>query len=494
MSSLPPIYQTPIFNSAYFSNSTDPLTLSDADQRYLQLGGGFINGNLNVSGVFDSAVYQQSGTILDFSNLGLLSGITAGVATANKLLSTNSSNGLTGLGSLQFNTGSTALSYLRQQGTISGSNNLELYSQTNSTNGLPMLNFNCANNSGGSAGLRFIRFGDYNSYGSSSTYNSPFDIMLKQSGAVQGYVFGPTNTVATSNMFNNFVVATRNGTNPIILINDIYEELHLIPVAATYASQQNYPLTIGGATRILGANTMLQIEYNGSDSTQRIGMVIKKDTSWEISVGGSSHPTVPNGMYFYNSTHRMVILPSGFVGIGTTTPSCYLDVSGTTSVTTTNNIAVNTYLVSVNGGSTVTSSNQGGGPYSTNMTARFRGAVWIQSSIYSTSDRRLKTDINPLDISLEHYAKLNPVSFRYKNESNTKLGLIAQEVMNVCGESIMMTDNENLIVEEEGDIAGVQIGVDYGSISVMSICAIKKLIAEIDDLKSRLSIIENASP
>lgn len=173
--SLPPTYQTSIFNSAFFSNSTDPLTLDVADKRYLQLGGGTITGSLYVSNTIDasaitSASYQLngvntntsaltgitdgsalaskalildastnikdinqitcgtvisngittsnatvngdlnitgnfklSGTTLDFTNLGLLSGITPGLAQASRILSTDSSNVLKGLSELRFN-------------------------------------------------------------------------------------------------------------------------------------------------------------------------------------------------------------------------------------------------------------------------------------------------------------------------------------------------------------------------------------------------------
>jgi len=175
---------------------------------------------------------------------------------------------------------------------------------------------------------------------------------------------------------------------------------------------------------------------------------------------------------------------------GITSPVCPLDVGGGNSVTTTTNIAVNTYQITLSGGAAVSSSNQGGGPFSATMCARFRSNVWVQDKLYCTSDRRIKTDIEPLDFSLEHYNTIRPVSYRFKNESDVKLGVIAQEYMQVCGEGVSVVENENMREDGPDSPAGVQFCVDYTSITMLNTVALKKLIAEIADLKSRLTNIE----
>jgi len=65
------------------------------------------------------------------------------------------------------------------------------------------------------------------------------------------------------------------------------------------------------------------------------------------------------------------------------------------------------------------------------------GAQGAQGAAGSTSDRRLKKNIRPLNKGLSDLLKLNPVSFEYNNLGNDKksdeivsYGIIAQDVMN----------------------------------------------------------------
>ncbi|DBA01516.1 TPA: hypothetical protein N0F65_004866 [Lagenidium giganteum] len=171
-----------------------------------------------------------------------------------------------------------------------------------------------------------------------------------------------------------------------------------------------------------------------------------------------------------NNSTKVIITSSGRLGVGTTSPSCGLDIA----------TAVNTYSFSVVSGST---SNLGGGPVSVNMCARFRGSIWVQDKIYATSDRRLKTNISPLDFTLEHYSKLNPVSDKWKNTDKVMLGLIAREVKDVCGESVTALENENMKEEADGDLDGYQLTVDYNCINMMNVVAIKKLVEKVQKLE-----------
>jgi Chaperone of endosialidase len=67
-----------------------------------------------------------------------------------------------------------------------------------------------------------------------------------------------------------------------------------------------------------------------------------------------------------------------------------------------------------------------GGPFVYSIYAHFGGNIFVSNSIFNASDRRLKDDINDLDIDLDHYLKIKPVSYKYKNENNKQLGFIAQ--------------------------------------------------------------------
>lgn len=261
----------------------------------------------------------------------------------------------------------------------------------------------------------------------------------------------------------------------------------------TITPNGTYMLTLNGTAAnngvyINGNATVLYLDNTTGTTTDRLSMVMNHSTQWEWSLGGSAHSTVPNGLYWYNGGYKMVLNSSGWLGLGgVTSPVCQLDVGGSASVTTTTNIAINTYYITVSTGAVT---NMGGGPVTVTICARFRSNIWVQDKIVATSDRRLKTDINTLDFELEHFKKLRPVSYRMKNETQIKLGLIAQELNSVCGEAISYMPNENMKVEEEEDPDGMQMGVDYTSIIMMNTVAIKKLINQIEILNNKIELLE----
>jgi hypothetical protein len=96
----PPYINSNIFNTRYFTDLDDSLTLAAADLRYLKLSGGVVYGlttfsnSLNVIGTL-----SINGSAIDLS---LISGVTAGTPQASKALSLNSSSQIDG--NLQFAT------------------------------------------------------------------------------------------------------------------------------------------------------------------------------------------------------------------------------------------------------------------------------------------------------------------------------------------------------------------------------------------------------
>ncbi|GMF13050.1 unnamed protein product [Phytophthora lilii] len=89
--SQPPLIQTNIFNSSFFTANTAPLTIDTADKRYLQLGGGSISGSLNIGGeltVQGQALIAPPDYVID---------ITPGQATNGKALVLDSSGQLSSL-------------------------------------------------------------------------------------------------------------------------------------------------------------------------------------------------------------------------------------------------------------------------------------------------------------------------------------------------------------------------------------------------------------
>jgi hypothetical protein len=133
-------------------------------------------------------------------------------------------------------------------------------------------------------------------------------------------------------------------------------------------------------------------------------------------------------------------------------------------------------------------------PYSDNgntlgSASRRWTAVYAVNGTIQTSDRRFKSEINPLTYGLESILLMNPVSFKWKDNSdfNTHFGLIAQDVKEVISE-----------VVDTGDDPNHTLGIKYSEMIPVLINAIKEQQEQIesyknenDDLKSQLSLLRN---
>ncbi|WP_460218460.1 tail fiber domain-containing protein [Psychroserpens sp. MEBiC05023] len=65
--------------------------------------------------------------------------------------------------------------------------------------------------------------------------------------------------------------------------------------------------------------------------------------------------------------------------------------------------------------------------------------VWSVNPLNTTSDKRLKKDITPLNYGLEAILSLNPISYKWKQgKQDTKLGFVAQEVEIVIPEIVKL--------------------------------------------------------
>jgi len=233
------------------------------------------------------------------------------------------------------------------------------------------------------------------------------------------------------------------------------------------------------------SGTDIAIKMDSSRSANQVQMAFQLSTADRSdSTIGASIATLSNNMISFkpNNVERMRLTVEGHLCIGSTNSLAPLTVAGSKLLTITS-VATNSYqyLLSSN-----IWTNLGGGPQSFSIGGYFASSVYVQSSIYTASDRRLKQDIKSLDFSLEHYDKLRPVSYRMKNEKHSKIGLVAQECSSVCGEMVSMIPNENMLIEEEGDLDGTQLSVDYSMLSTLNLVAIKKLIKAVNTLSAML--------
>ena len=144
----------------------------------------------------------------------------------------------------------------------------------------------------------------------------------------------------------------------------------------------------------------------------------------------------------------------------------------------TNATITNPWALYVAAGNSYFAGNVGIGTASPSTKLEVSGDVTAVSYLYS-SDRRLKTDIAPLPAQLDKIAALEPVSYVLKSdpERRARLGLIAQDVEAVYPE----------IVQGQGD---AMKAVDYAALVSPLIAAVKELKAANDNLAARIEILE----
>ena len=105
------------------------------------------------------------------------------------------------------------------------------------------------------------------------------------------------------------------------------------------------------------------------------------------------------------------------------------------------------------------------------------GTIRATSDVIAFSDKRVKENIVTIDNALDKVTKLRGVTYtrKDKDDKSTKVGVIAQEVLEVLPE-VVEKDDEGMYSVAYGNMAGVFIE------------AIKELKAEVDSLKEQLKI------
>jgi hypothetical protein len=110
----------------------------------------------------------------------------------------------------------------------------------------------------------------------------------------------------------------------------------------------------------------------------------------------------------------------------------------------------------------------------TNITAS--GDITAKAFVYE-SDVNLKDNIATLENSLDKVISLEGVSFTWKDNGKTEIGLIAQDVEKVLPELVVTADD------------GLK-AVKYGNIVALLIEAVKEQQVEINELRLELSNIK----
>lgn len=237
-----------------------------------------------------------------------------------------------------------------------------------------------------------------------------------------------------------------------------------------------------------GASNVAGIDHEGNFRIRGVAYVTQPNNSWLKSIdgveriyfvrGGRTIIKSGDGSYeLRNSadTEMMSILPSGDMSIyGTLKTGISKNNSGIWIGNSGDIVDLGDHFASMRfaGGVKVYSGNKGG---SAVITLGSDGTITTTGTIVGQSDRRTKTDITPLQNSLELARALLPS--RFTHNGSPGIGFIAQDVQDVLPE---------LVVDKDGFLH-----VNYQQMVAVAIGAIQDLSEKIRHQDEKISYLED---
>ena len=220
------------------------------------------------------------------------------------------------------------------------------------------------------------------------------------------------------------------------------------------ASDWAYLRQIGGSNNLI---LSLDLHDDGNHATNGQGFRIRTIAS---STAGTTDPT---------PLDRFSIDGNGKVGIGTTSPSTHLHVAPNTSGGIPAGWGGGIHAFDIYANGSIACGTNGDIKSYLNKDGTVVGV-----SFTSSSSRRFKDNITPLENTLINVQKLSGVGYNWKNTGKADIGLIAEEVDKIYPE---------LVKKDEEDMPE---GIDYGKLTAVLIEAVKELTQRVLELENRL--------
>lgn len=185
----------------------------------------------------------------------------------------------------------------------------------------------------------------------------------------------------------------------------------------------------------------------------------------------------------YGVPNVLSILSNQRVGINQTNPSVPLEISASVNISTGTNFSALTV------GSTVYNQSA----QSADVSLKCSHAIYADKFV-AISDRRKKTFIEniPVDESMKFIEEINPVKYclkKYVQFGGREYGYIAQDLKNYpC--MISMAKDETLMIEQEDDLEGICLGVNYEKVIPILHSVLKQTIKEKNEMAETIASLQ----
>lgn len=169
------------------------------------------------------------------------------------------------------------------------------------------------------------------------------------------------------------------------------------------------------------------------------------------------------------------------VGINQTNPTCPLHVTSSASIT------IPTPYTEIGNGGIIHAQSA---TITRDLGLRVESGALFQTTIWISSDRRLKKDITDLDLSesLKFVQSIEPKKYKLKvdtDESHRHIGYIAQDLLKAGYVDLLnFTEKKDFPATEEGDIPDVALSVDYQKVTVILHRVLMDVLKRIEALES----------
>ena len=223
-----------------------------------------------------------------------------------------------------------------------------------------------------------------------------------------------------------------------------------------------------GATAVGGASTSVNVVNKTSGEGVDFNFTIPPGAKGDIGEPGVKRDTGATG-------------PQGPKGdTGTTGPQGQKGDTGATGPEGPQGTKGDTGATGPQGqkGDTGAKGNTGPTGLDTNGNLSINGSITATGDITAFSDRRLKSEIERIEGSLEKVSKINGYTYIQNNKRST--GCVAQEVMEVLPEAVLEVYN--------GMAEETLYTLAYGNLAGLFVEAIKELKGELDALKKKVGV------